>query len=133
MFVSSVLEHLYINGWMDRYTRAMFVEFTVYNANVNLFCIVTLILETTATGEKESRLWLCRQSSVEWFCQEQKVCSSFEYACDQLLLSLGAFEFRSDLKNLRLYQSPGGFQFFIMTVEVLYFLFIFYYMYLQVN
>ncbi|KAG7259854.1 hypothetical protein CRUP_015978 [Coryphaenoides rupestris] len=75
-------------------SRAVFVEFTVYNANVNLFCIVTLILETTATG---------------------------------------AFEFRSDLQNLRLYHSPGGFEFFIITIKVFYFLFIFYYMFLQVN
>lgn len=28
----------------------MFVEFTVYNANVNLFCLVTLTLETSALG-----------------------------------------------------------------------------------
>ncbi|XP_030199909.1 polycystic kidney disease protein 1-like 2 [Gadus morhua] len=89
---SRVLEYLYSNTWMDTYTRAVFVEFTVYNANVNLFCIVTLILETAA---------------------------------------IGVFEFRSDLQNLRLYQSPGGLQFFIMTIEVFYFLFIFYYMYLQ--
>ncbi|CAL8342625.1 unnamed protein product [Boreogadus saida] len=89
---SRVLEYLYSNTWMDTYTRAVFVEFTVYNANVNLFCIVTLILETTA---------------------------------------IGVFEFRSDLQNIRLYQSPGGLQFFIMTIEVFYFLFIFYYMYLQ--
>lgn len=33
------------------YTQAIFVEFTVYNANVNLFCIVTLMLETTAIGQ----------------------------------------------------------------------------------
>ena len=57
--VNRVLEYLYSNTWMDTYTRAVFVEFTVYNANVNLFCIVTLILETTAIGEtRESRLWL---------------------------------------------------------------------------
>ncbi|CAL8267238.1 unnamed protein product [Lota lota] len=89
---SSVLEYLFSNTWLDTYTRAVFVEFTVYNANVNLFCIIRLILETTA---------------------------------------IGAFEFRSDLQNLRLYQSPGGFQFFIIAIEVFYFLFIFYYMYLQ--
>lgn len=25
--------------WMDKITRAIFLEFTVYNGNVNLFCI----------------------------------------------------------------------------------------------
>ncbi|XP_034549878.1 polycystic kidney disease protein 1-like 2 [Notolabrus celidotus] len=47
---SSTLEYLFRNKWLDMYTRAIFVEFSVYNANVNLFCIVTLLLETTAIG-----------------------------------------------------------------------------------
>nr|XP_020466514.1 polycystic kidney disease protein 1-like 2 [Monopterus albus] len=46
----SSLQYLYENTWFDVYTQAIFVEFTVYNANVNLFCIVTLMLETAATG-----------------------------------------------------------------------------------
>ncbi|KPP63740.1 hypothetical protein Z043_117975, partial [Scleropages formosus] len=47
---SSILQYLFDETWLDEYTRAVFVEFTVYNANVNLFCIVTLMLETQATG-----------------------------------------------------------------------------------
>uniref|UniRef100_A0A7N6A255 Polycystic kidney disease 1 like 2a n=1 Tax=Anabas testudineus TaxID=64144 RepID=A0A7N6A255_ANATE len=47
---SSTLEYLFSNQWLDAYTRAIFVEFTVFNANVNLFCIVTLLLETPAIG-----------------------------------------------------------------------------------
>lgn len=45
------LEYLFRNKWLDGYTRTVFVEFTVYNANVNLFCIVTLLLETAAVGK----------------------------------------------------------------------------------
>lgn len=45
------LQYLYESTWFDVYTQAIFVEFTVYNANVNLFCIVTLMLETTAIGK----------------------------------------------------------------------------------
>lgn len=37
--------------WLDSYTKAIFVEFNVYNANVNLFCLVTFILETTMIGK----------------------------------------------------------------------------------
>lgn len=48
----SMLQYLFNNTWLDVYTRAIFVEFTVYNANVNLFCIVTLMLETTAVGKE---------------------------------------------------------------------------------
>ncbi|XP_077451223.1 polycystin-1-like protein 2 [Stigmatopora argus] len=86
------LQYLYENRWFDAYTQAIFVEFTVYNANVNLFCIVTLMLETTA---------------------------------------LGAFQFRSELQNVRLYQSTGGLHIFVMASEAIYFLFILYYMFVQ--
>uniref|UniRef100_A0A3B3B6G3 Polycystic kidney disease 1 like 2a n=1 Tax=Oryzias melastigma TaxID=30732 RepID=A0A3B3B6G3_ORYME len=88
---SSILQYLYDNTWLDVYTQALFVEFTVYNANVNLFCIVTLILETTAT----------------------------------------AFQFRSELQSVRLYQSTGGLHIFVMASEAVYFLFIIYYMFVQ--
>ncbi|KAM7406118.1 hypothetical protein PAMP_000517 [Pampus punctatissimus] len=89
---SRSLQYLYDNTWLDMYTQAIFVEFTVYNANVNLFCIVTLMLETTA---------------------------------------IGAFQFRSDLQSVRLYQSTGGLHIFVMASEAIYFLFIIYYMFVQ--
>ncbi|TRY95089.1 hypothetical protein DNTS_004183 [Danionella cerebrum] len=85
------LQYLFNSTWLDEYTRAIFVEFTVYNANVNLFCIITLMLENSA----------------------------------------GAFIFRSVLQNVRLYQSTGGFQSFLMASQVFYFLFILYYMFVQ--
>ncbi|XP_041806603.1 polycystic kidney disease protein 1-like 2 [Chelmon rostratus] len=88
----STLEYLFRNKWLDMYTRAIFVEFTVYNANVNLFCIVTLLLETAA---------------------------------------IGAFQFSSELHSVRLYQSAGGFHVFVMVAEIMYMLFILYYMFLQ--
>lgn len=37
-------------GWLDRHTRAVFVEMTVYNAQVNLFAIITMVCEMTPTG-----------------------------------------------------------------------------------
>ncbi|XP_028258061.1 polycystic kidney disease protein 1-like 2 [Parambassis ranga] len=89
---SRILQYLYDNTWFDVYTQAIFAEFTVYNANVNLFCIVTLMLETTATG---------------------------------------AFQFRSELQSVRLYQSTGGLHIFVMASEAIYFLFIIHYMFVQ--
>uniref|UniRef100_UPI00398F8683 polycystin-1-like protein 2 n=1 Tax=Pristiophorus japonicus TaxID=55135 RepID=UPI00398F8683 len=47
---ASVIKYLKDNSWVDMYTRAIFVEFTVYNANVNLFCVVTLMQEMKAIG-----------------------------------------------------------------------------------
>ncbi|XP_010795554.1 polycystic kidney disease protein 1-like 2, partial [Notothenia coriiceps] len=89
---SRTLEYLFRNTWLDAYTREIFVEFTVYNANVNLFCIVTLLLETTAVG---------------------------------------AFQFYSELQSVRLYQSTGGLHIFVLAAEIMYLLFILYYMFLQ--
>jgi len=62
-FICSTLESLFRNTWLDVYTRAVFAEFTVYNANVNLFCIVTLLLETTAVGKVECNI---TQSRLTW-------------------------------------------------------------------
>ncbi|BFZ03248.1 hypothetical protein BsWGS_06287 [Bradybaena similaris] len=36
--------------WIDRYTRAVFVEFTVYNPQVNLFAIATILAEFHPSG-----------------------------------------------------------------------------------
>ncbi|XP_072925767.1 polycystin-1-like protein 2, partial [Hemitrygon akajei] len=47
---SRIIKYLKDNSWVDMHTRAIFVEFTVYNANVNLFCVVTLMLEMKAIG-----------------------------------------------------------------------------------
>jgi len=35
-----LLRPLFDNLWLDRATRAVFVDFTVYNANINLFCVM---------------------------------------------------------------------------------------------
>lgn len=31
------------NFWLDRGTRATFIDFSVYNANINLFCVVRCV------------------------------------------------------------------------------------------
>ncbi|XP_066471167.1 polycystin-2-like protein 2 [Tiliqua scincoides] len=38
------------HSWITRGTRAIFIDFSMYNANVNLFCIVRLLVEFPATG-----------------------------------------------------------------------------------
>eukprot|EP00111_Clytia_hemisphaerica_P007273 TCONS_00021135-protein len=46
----TVLADLHIHNWLDKQTRAIFAEFTVYNGNVNLFMTAFLYLETLPTG-----------------------------------------------------------------------------------
>lgn len=38
------------NGWVDRYTRALFTELSLYNVNVNLLGVVSLLFEDLPTG-----------------------------------------------------------------------------------
>lgn len=44
------LQKLKQNSWLDRGTRAVFLDFSVYNGNINLFCIIRLLVEFPATG-----------------------------------------------------------------------------------
>ncbi|KAG8223192.1 hypothetical protein J437_LFUL000358 [Ladona fulva] len=46
----AILSDLKKNGWIDRGTRVIFLDLTVYNANVNLFCIIKLVMEFPPTG-----------------------------------------------------------------------------------
>lgn len=45
-----ILATLRENLWIQRGTRAIFIDFTVYNANINLFCVIKLLFEFPATG-----------------------------------------------------------------------------------
>ena len=38
------------NGWIDKYTRLLLVEFTIYNPNVNLFSATQISFELPTTG-----------------------------------------------------------------------------------
>ncbi|XP_021359195.1 uncharacterized protein LOC110454143 [Mizuhopecten yessoensis] len=45
------LSDLRQKNWIDRYTRSVFLMFTVYNANVNMFSTVNIVFELPSTGE----------------------------------------------------------------------------------
>ncbi|TNN34612.1 Polycystic kidney disease 2-like 1 protein [Liparis tanakae] len=47
---AATLEELVENLWLDRGTRAAFVDFSTYNANINMFCVIRLVVEFPATG-----------------------------------------------------------------------------------
>ena len=38
-----IIKELKENLWLDRGTRAVFIDFTVYNANINLFCVIRYV------------------------------------------------------------------------------------------
>ncbi|XP_066535300.1 polycystin-2-like protein 1 [Hoplias malabaricus] len=45
-----LLANLSSNLWLDHGTRAVFIDFSTYNANINLFCVIRLVVEFPATG-----------------------------------------------------------------------------------
>jgi polycystin 1L2 len=48
--IFSKIAELKSGGWIDEYTRAVFLEFAVYNPNANLFGAATLIAELMESG-----------------------------------------------------------------------------------
>ncbi|TMS12993.1 Polycystic kidney disease protein 1-like 2 [Larimichthys crocea] len=80
------------------------------------------MLETTAIGKPSTFTLLC-ESCTETFYENRLVC--------HFVFPPGAFQFRSELQSVRLYQSTGGLHIFVMASEAIYFLFIVYYMFVQ--
>ena len=51
-----MIRDLEAREWVDVNTRAVFIEFTLYNANVNLFASVIMIAEFMSTGAATTRV-----------------------------------------------------------------------------
>ncbi|XP_056147434.1 polycystic kidney disease 2-like 1 protein [Lampris incognitus] len=47
---AAILTELINNLWLDRGTRAVFIDLSTYNANINMFCVIRLLVEFPATG-----------------------------------------------------------------------------------
>jgi uncharacterized membrane protein (DUF485 family) len=47
---NTLINNMLNNYWIDRGTRVMYLDFTIYNANINMFCAVRLIAECPAAG-----------------------------------------------------------------------------------
>ena len=45
-----IIDDLKRNKWVDDRTRAIIIDFTVYNGNVNLFNQIRLVMEFPSTG-----------------------------------------------------------------------------------
>ena len=44
------IDELKENKWIDRYTRAVFIEYTIYNPNIDIFALTTILCEMPETG-----------------------------------------------------------------------------------
>ncbi|XP_076368473.1 polycystin-2-like [Tachypleus tridentatus] len=45
-----IMDMLRQNLWLSRATRVVFLDFTVYNSNINLFCVARIVFEFPPTG-----------------------------------------------------------------------------------
>ena len=45
-----IIDEMKQNLWLDRGTRAVFIDFTVYNANINLFCVIRSVAAAAAVA-----------------------------------------------------------------------------------
>ena len=55
---AQILAELNANNWIDRGTRAVFVDFTTYNANINLFCQIRYIF---------NQFWILKNHNMIFF------------------------------------------------------------------
>ena len=46
----AIITQLKADNWIDKQTRAIIVEFSLYNANTNLFTVAKVVMETPETG-----------------------------------------------------------------------------------
>jgi len=77
---SFILHDLKFNGWIDRGTRAVFVDFTLYNANINMFCIVKLVAEFLPTGGITTSHEILVQKLLRYISTKDNILFGFEVA-----------------------------------------------------
>lgn len=51
-----IIEWLSFSGWIDENTRAIAIEFAMYNAQVNYFAVIQLLLENPPDGKDRRSL-----------------------------------------------------------------------------
>jgi hypothetical protein len=79
---SEIIQDLKANKWIDHNTRAIIIDFTVYNGNVNLFNQIRLVMEFPPTGGIFNS-WTVRTSKL------LRYVSTFDYvvaACECLFV-----------------------------------------------
>ena len=61
------ITYLMNNNWLDKQTRAVFVEFTTFNNQMNLYTVSFIIFEILPTGGL-STVYLCQKQVDSGFC-----------------------------------------------------------------
>ncbi|XP_078664759.1 polycystin-1-like protein 2 [Branchiostoma floridae x Branchiostoma belcheri] len=94
---SAIIQNLKDNAWLDDNTRAVLVEFTMYNAYVNLFSVVTLALELPVSGGVFPRADIQTVRLYNYTSQY----TLYILACEILYIFMLVFYLYREVKELR--------------------------------
>ncbi|XP_041473066.1 uncharacterized protein LOC121422223 isoform X1 [Lytechinus variegatus] len=95
--VEALLDQLYQEAWLDRYTRGVFVEIALYNSQVDLFGVVSLLAEFLPTGGVEP---FYRIDIIRLYTYAQGF-GAVRLACEILFLGFIVFFIVREINNLR--------------------------------
>ena len=98
-----VLGETFGYGWVDRQTRAVILEFAVFNINTNLLSVVTYFYEVLATGAA----YTARRVDTLALYSTESGALMFYYICQFLFMAMVLYYFIVML--VRLYRQRFGF------------------------
>ncbi|XP_070581220.1 polycystin family receptor for egg jelly-like isoform X2 [Ptychodera flava] len=84
-------------NWIDDYTKAVFVEFSTYNAQVNIFAVVVLLLEILPTGAAYPLVRIDPIKLLSYFSGF----ALFQVVCEGLFLAFVVFFLFKELNHMR--------------------------------
>ncbi|XP_043564796.1 polycystic kidney disease and receptor for egg jelly-related protein-like [Chiloscyllium plagiosum] len=107
------------NSWIDRSTWAIITETTIYNANVDLFCTISLILETAPLGVINKKL-VVKPFTLRLFERHEKNWILLSVLVITLFVLFVIDEFRKiRQKGYKYFQSLKNIGSLVMTVLLL--------------
>ncbi|XP_061194795.1 uncharacterized protein LOC133202955 [Saccostrea echinata] len=100
---TNIVNDLLNKTWIDRRTRAVFLEFVLYNPNVNLFAYVMFLTEFTELGR--SFVWY--ESEAFRPVASASAVGSYVIACYSIFIAYVIYSFVKFIRGIRQLGCPG--------------------------
>jgi polycystin 1L2 len=94
--VIDTLQQLQAEKWVDGYTRAVIFEFTIYNAQVNLFAVVTYLVEFLPTNGIETMYNINVVNLLGFYSSAMLL----QMACEVIFVIFVAFFFVKEIRSV---------------------------------
>jgi hypothetical protein len=95
-FIQGNLTLLKEMNWIDRQTRAVFVEFSVYNPNINLIMVSTILVEFLPSG---TLFTSARFDPLNLFGESGQTIFSFKILCEIVFMGFIVYFLIIEVKN----------------------------------